>query len=69
MRTDLAPGDWIRFLHCGCLVVDVVAYVVPRATWDSTPEAITVHHGQVPRDHVIEVRRLLNPEPRRENGP
>ena len=50
-------GDWIRFMHGGRLVIDEVAYIVPRSPWDSTPEALTVAAGPVPLDRIVEVRR------------
>lgn len=53
----VAVGDWIRFMCGGRLVIDEVAYIVPRASWDSTPEAMTVAHGRVRFDDVVELRR------------
>ena len=55
MRTH-AVGDWIRFMYQGHLVIDEIAYLVPRASWDSTIQAVTVAHGQVPLDSVLETR-------------
>jgi hypothetical protein len=52
-----AVGDWIRFMHDGKLVIDEIAYLVPRAAWDSTIEAVTLAHGQVSLDSVRELRR------------
>ncbi len=49
-------GDWIRFMCGGRLVIDEVAYIVQRASWDSTPELITVAHGRVRYDDVLECR-------------
>lgn len=51
-------GDWIRFLHGGHLVIDEVAYLVPRANWDSTIEAMTVANGRVRMEDILEVRRV-----------
>ena len=55
-------GDWIRFMHLGALVIDEVAYLVPRASWDSTLEAMTVRHGRVRMEDVWE-RREREREP------
>ena len=49
-------GDWIRFMHGGRLVIDEVAYLVPRASWDSTIEAMTQAHGRVRIDDILETR-------------
>lgn len=49
-------GDWVRFMHNGRLVIDEVAYLVPRASWDSTIEAMTVAHGRVPIAEILERR-------------
>lgn len=57
----LQVGDWVRVQRGGRLVVAVVDYIVPRATWDSTPEAQTVDHGRVSFDEVLERRRCLPP--------
>lgn len=53
----VAVGDWIRFMHLGRLVVDEVAYLVPRASWDSTTEAMTQAHGRVRVEDIIERRQ------------
>jgi hypothetical protein len=55
-------GDWIRFMRGGRLVVDEIAYIVPRGLWNSTPEAMTLNHGQVPFESVLEVRRRSSHE-------
>ena len=52
-------GDWVRFMHGGRLVIDEIAYLVPRASWDSTIEAMTLRHGRVRIEDVLELR----PEP------
>lgn len=54
---DVRVGDWVRFYRGGLLVLGVVEYIVPRAPWDSTPEAVT-SLGQIPFDAVLEVRRV-----------
>lgn len=56
-------GDWVRFMRGGCLVIGSVAYLVPRASWDSTIELMTAEHGQVGLDDVVECRKPLPPEP------
>lgn len=56
MRTP-AVGDWIRFMSGGRLVIDQIAYIVPRAPWDSTPEAMTLTHGCVRVEDIIERRQ------------
>jgi hypothetical protein len=53
---NVKVGDWIRFMHGGRLVIDEVAYLVPRASWDSTLEAMTVANGQVGFDRILERR-------------
>ena len=50
-------GDWIRFMHGGRLVIDEVAYLVPRSPYDSTVEAHTIMSGQVSFEWVVELRR------------
>lgn len=57
----LYPGDWVRVMRAGRLVVAVVEYIVPRAAWDSTAEAQTLEHGRVSFAEVLEVRRDRNP--------
>ncbi|HEX8030298.1 MAG TPA: hypothetical protein VF491_17610 [Vicinamibacterales bacterium] len=55
---NVQVGDWIRFMRGGQLVVGTVAYIVPRKRgYDSTPEAMTIEHGQVSYDDIIELRR------------
>jgi hypothetical protein len=49
-------GDWIRYQHGGQLVVGVVAYIAPRASWDSTPWPVTVEHGPIDPKSVLEIR-------------
>ena len=55
----VAVGDWIRFMHGGKLVIDEVAYLVRRASWDSTQDAMTVSSGQIDMDDILEVRHRL----------
>ena len=52
----MSVGDWIRFMHSGRLVIDEIAYLIPRASWDSTIEAMTVSHGRVRLDDGLERR-------------
>ena len=54
---DVAVGDWIRFMNDGQLVIDEVAYIVPRSRFDSTPEAMTVAYGQVSFGNIVEMRK------------
>lgn len=49
-------GDWIRYQRDGRLVVGVVAYICPRAPWDSTPIPWTIEHGPVEPAGIREVR-------------
>ena len=55
----VATGDWIRFMHGGRLVIDEVAYLVRRASWDSTLDAMTVSSGAIDMDSILEVRHKL----------
>ena len=52
---NVQPGDWIRFYQGGKLVIGVVGYVVPRASWESHDKAAT-DIGEVPLNLVREVR-------------
>lgn len=56
MLNSPQPGDWIRFMSGGRLVIDEIAYIVPHASWDSTTEAMTVSHGRVPFVDILERR-------------
>lgn len=58
--TSVKVGDWIRFVRGGQLVIDQVAYIVPRGSWDSTPEVMTIHNGRVIMDCVLEVRKPVH---------
>jgi hypothetical protein len=53
---NIQVGDWIRFMRGGAVVISAVLYLVPRAPWDSTPEAMT-EIGQVSFKDVLEVRK------------
>lgn len=56
-------GDWICFQHGGRLVIDSVVYFKYRASWDSTLVAVTVGHGVVEVQDVLEVRQPVPPSP------
>lgn len=49
-------GDWIRFQAGGVLVIGIVAYIRPRASWERVDFAITAEHGEVPVDRILELR-------------
>lgn len=50
-------GDWVRFMNNGRLVIDEIAYIVPRSSWDKTPQAVTTQHGTVDFEYIQEMRR------------
>jgi len=49
------PGDWIRFMSNGKLVISEVAYVV-ICEWDDTKMAVTVDNGDVSVKDILEHR-------------
>lgn len=56
---DLHVGDWVRFLHCGKLVIDIVVYLTPRSHYDHKMEAVTSRYGQISFTHALEVRKSI----------
>ena len=44
-------------MHHGRLVISEVTYIVPRASWDSTTDAMTRDAGRVRFEDILELRR------------
>lgn len=58
---NIEIGDWIRFRQNGRLVIGLVEYIGPRASWDST-KIYRTQEGEVCAEQVLE-RRAPEPKP------
>jgi len=56
MSKKIEIGDWIRFQRDNRLVIGVVSYIEPYCGYYREPAAVTVEHGAVFFDKVLEVR-------------
>lgn len=54
--TKIYPGDWVRFLRDGSLVVGVVQYVHSAASWESCMFRVITDAGRTDEVAILELR-------------